>query len=244
MTIDLKCVFAYMRISSKGQEVGDGLDRQQAMIDRWAQLHQVRVEHPFVDVYTGSKDYAARPGLAELMERLVEGGHGAGTVVVVERPDRLARDLIVGELILTDFRDLGVKVVSAEGDFDLTADDDPTRVLVRQIMAAIAQYDKTSIVQKLRRARERKRLRGERCEGAKPLGHYPVDGPVLAFIMRLGAQGRSAWEIADLLNCHNRDNPPACRMPPRKGRQWWSSAVRKILERQKSGQGVPTLQLA
>ena len=47
---------------------------------------------------------------------------------------------------------------------------DPTRTLLRQIVGAVAQYDKASIVSKLRVARQRQREEHGRCEGAKPYG--------------------------------------------------------------------------
>ena len=44
---------------------------------------------------------------------------------------------------------------------------------MRQIFGAIAEYEKTMIVIKLRGARQRKKARTGRCEGRKPYGHYP-----------------------------------------------------------------------
>lgn len=49
-------------------------------------------------------------------------------------------------------------------------DDDPTRTLIRQVLGAIAQFEKSVIVLKLRAARERVRKSKGRCEGRKPFG--------------------------------------------------------------------------
>ena len=51
--------------------------------------------------------------------------------------------------------------------------DDPSRKLMRQIFGAIAEYEKTMIVLKLRGARQRARARDVRCEGAKPFSALP-----------------------------------------------------------------------
>jgi hypothetical protein len=52
-------------------------------------------------------------------------------VVIVERADRLARDLLVGEGLPNQFRKLGVQVVARDSDTSLTAgDDDRTRALI------------------------------------------------------------------------------------------------------------------
>ena len=67
-------------------------------------------------------------------------------LVLVERADRLARDLMVGEVLLAEFRKLGVTVIAADSGTDLTAgDDDPTRVLIRQVLGAMAQFEQSGI---------------------------------------------------------------------------------------------------
>jgi DNA invertase Pin-like site-specific DNA recombinase len=82
---------------------------------------------------------------SELMTAL----HSNGVrTVIVERLDRLAREPIVQEAIVADLRKNGFELVSvAEPDLMAT---DPTRILVRQRMAAVAQYEKSQIVLKLR----------------------------------------------------------------------------------------------
>jgi DNA invertase Pin-like site-specific DNA recombinase len=52
---------------------------------------------------------------------------------------------------------------------DFFTEDTPTAVLVRQVLGAIAQFEKASSVAKLAAARKRKREREGRCEGRKPL---------------------------------------------------------------------------
>jgi DNA invertase Pin-like site-specific DNA recombinase len=82
----------------------------------------------------------SRPALLELQETVKETG---GTVII-EKLDRLARDLMVSESILVDFQRKGVTVVSvAEPDL---CSSEPTRILMRQMMSAFAQYEKSMIV--------------------------------------------------------------------------------------------------
>lgn len=107
-------------------------------------------------------------------------------LVLVERADRLARDLMVSEVLLTEFRKLDVQVIAADSATDLTAgDDDPTRVLIRQVLGAVAQFEKSVIVAKLRAARIRKRKATGRCEGRKPYGSRPGEAEVVEMIRRL-----------------------------------------------------------
>ena len=84
---------------------------------------------------SGTKELDDREGLSELLARIRSNGV---RVVIVERADRLARDLLVGEVILNQFRELGVRVIAADGGTELTAgDDDPTRVVIRQVLGAV-----------------------------------------------------------------------------------------------------------
>src|SRR5215469_1471148 len=93
------------------------------------------------------------------------------------RLDRLARDLMVQEHIVADCQRRGITLLStAEPDLCST---DPTRILMRQILGAVAAYDKAMVVLKLRGARERKRAATGRCEGAKPYGELPGEREVL-----------------------------------------------------------------
>src|SRR5207249_10900645 len=101
-------------------------------------------------------------------------------VVLVENATRIARDLMVSEIILAEFRKLGVKVICVDGGVDLTiGNDDPTGKLVRQILAAVSEWEKCLIVQKLRASRLRMRRAGQRCEGRKPYGETADEQAVI-----------------------------------------------------------------
>ena len=63
---------------------------------------------------------------------------------------------------------------------DLTASDDPTRKMMRQIAGAFAEYEKARLVSKLRHARERVRQEKGKCEGRKPHGELRPDAVALA----------------------------------------------------------------
>jgi DNA invertase Pin-like site-specific DNA recombinase len=88
---------------------------------------RIKVADEFRDEgVSGTKDLDDREGLGDLMARVRSNGV---RLVLVERADRLARDLMVSEVLLTEFRKLDVQVIAADSGTDLTAgDDDPTRV--------------------------------------------------------------------------------------------------------------------
>ena len=120
-------------------------------------------------------------------------------------------------------------MIAADSGTDLTVgDDDPTRVLIRQVLGAVAQWDKSVIVQKLRAARERKRRDTGRCEGVKPFGAFDGEGKVIRRIRELrkkprGRRRQSYQQIADELNAKG--------VPTRSGRPWNRGTVHKIVGR-------------
>lgn len=80
---------------------------------------------------------------------------------------------------------------------DLTAgDDDPTRVLIRQVLGAVAQSEKSVIVAKLRAARLRQRRMNGRCEGRKPYGTKPGEAAVLERMRQLARKPRRAKRLS------------------------------------------------
>ena len=164
--------YAYLRVSGQGQLDGDGFERQRKAINDYARLNSIEVVEEFREEGV-SGTLQDRPVLARLLVNLEENGHGIQTIIV-EKVDRLARDLMVQEAIINGLKKKGFHLISAlEGDELLS--DDPTRKLVRQVLGAIAEYDKTMTVLKLKAARERKRQREGKCEGAKSLREINPD---------------------------------------------------------------------
>ena len=219
--------FSYLRVSGKGQVEGDGFDRQRDTIAKRAKAGGFEVVREFVDAgISGTKDMGERPALSELFAAIM--GNGV-RVVLVERADRLARDVMVGEILLGQFREEGVRVIEAESGIDLTADDpdNATATLVRQILSVVAQFEKTSIVAKLRKARARRRAETGRCEGVKPFGTLPGEAGTIERMRQLRrkpigkAKRMSFAKIAAVLQAEG--------FKTRGGRPWAASSVRDIL---------------
>ena len=131
--------FAYLRVSGKGQVEGDGFTRQiEAIPLPTPKAHNVRLAKIYREEgVSGTKDLENRPALGELLDAL----HCEGVkLVLVEKLDRLARDLMVQESILHDISRKGFQLVSvAEPDL---CSDDPSRKLMRQIMGAFSECRK------------------------------------------------------------------------------------------------------
>ena len=158
--------FAYIRVSGRGQLDGDGFPRQREAIQRHADANGIRIVGWFEErAVCGATEWENRPAWSDMVQQL----NGVRTILI-ERLDRLARELFIQEYILRDLKQRGVVLISAaEPDLD----SDPGRVLFRQMMGAIAQYDRTMVVLKLRAARKRIRADKGHCEGRKPYGVRP-----------------------------------------------------------------------
>ena len=126
---DMKRAFGYVRVSSASQAADDrdGIPRQKETIRRWATANGVRIVEWFTDAYSGAKELEDRTQFQRMLLAL----HGDSVkLVVIEKLDRLARDLMLQESIVADFQRNGFELVSAmEPDLCST---DPTRVMVRR----------------------------------------------------------------------------------------------------------------
>jgi len=216
-----KKAYGYIRVSGKGQVKGDGFTRQEKAIRDYAEEHGVQLVKIFREKGV-SGTLADRPALAELIVDLEENGHGIKTVIV-ERLDRLARDLMIQETIIQDLREIEVDLISVSEGADLL-DDDPTRKLVRQILGAISEYEKSLLVQKLRAARQRKRAKVGKCEGRK--SYKDIAPETIDQIRSLrrkpkGEQRKTYKEIAEILNLRG--------VPTLNGQPWTHQTVRHAL---------------
>lgn len=212
-------VFAYLRVSGKSQVTGDGFRRQFIAIRKFCQANGLRIVRVFKERgVCGETELEDRPALSELFNALEENGI---KTVVIEKLDRLARDLMVQETIIADMQKSKYTLHSTcEPDL---CSKDPSRVLMRQIFGAIAQYEKAMIVLKLRGARQRKKARGERGEGRHAFGEKPGEAEVLERILQCKKAKMNCREIAVHLNNHA--------VPTRMGRPWNGGTVANMLRR-------------
>jgi DNA invertase Pin-like site-specific DNA recombinase len=154
---------AYLRTSSATNVGGDSSQRQRDAIQRYAGANGIEIVGEFYDeAVSGADPVESRPGFSAMLDRIDSNGV---RLVLVEDASRFARAMVAQELGVLAMQKRAVRVITAGGD-DLTACDDPTRVMFRQIAGAFAEYEKARLVAKLRGARDRKSAQlGRRCEG-------------------------------------------------------------------------------
>jgi DNA invertase Pin-like site-specific DNA recombinase len=212
--------FAYLRVSGKGQEAGDGYTRQLGSINHYAAANDIEVVRIFKERgVSGEKELKDRPAFMEMLAAL----HANGVkLILIEKLDRLARNLSVQESILAELKKHGFELTSVE-EPDLLKDD-PYRVMFRQFQGAISQAEKANIVLKLRGARQRMKAKTGRCEGRKPYGATDGEHAVVARMKELRAAGMAFDRIAATLN----GGGVLTRTP---GKRWHGFAVNQILKR-------------
>ena len=174
---------AYLRTSS-ASNVGadkDSDQRQRAAIEAFAKSAGFTLVGEYYDkAVSGPDRIDQRPGFGEMLRRLAANG---AKTIIVESPDRFARDLAVQLAGHDMLKGLGIAIIPASAP-DFFTEDTPTAVLVRQVLGAIAQFEKASAVAKLAAARKRKREREGRCEGRKPLSETRPEVVALARKLR------------------------------------------------------------
>lgn len=210
--------FAYLRVSGRSQIEGDGFTRQLTAIKKYAAANDIKLVRVFREEgVSGCTDWESRPAFSEMMGILLSNGV---RTVLVERLDRVARDLLVQESVIGDFQRKSLKLISVS-EPDLLSDD-PSRVLMRQMLGAFFQYEKTLLVAKLRGARQRIRVNTGRCEGRKPYGSKPGEAAIIEQMKQFRQRGLGVDKIAGELNTAG--------ILPRAGARWYPTSVYRVLK--------------
>jgi DNA invertase Pin-like site-specific DNA recombinase len=221
---------ALLRVSTAGQaRDGYGLEAQEQDIRTWARLNKHRIAYVVRESVPGDTALNKRPALAESMQVLLAGKADG---VVVARLDRLARDLILQEQLIREVDTLGGVLRSAAPAEDAhLLDNDPQRVLIRQILGAIAQYDRAMIRLRLGNGLRMKEAAGGYIGGAPPYGWTARGGQLVPLpaeqqtrqrIKEWRRQGWSYRKIADRLNDEG--------IPTKKGGPWYANTTRRVVE--------------
>ena len=191
-------IVGYIRVSGDSQHGNeqDGAPRQKRAIEAWAKKSKKPVTEWLEDLgISGTLELAQRPALSKLLDSL----HPPG-ILLIEKCDRLARDLIAGELIIRMLAKAGWQVISTETNEDLTASSSPTAILMRQMQGAFAEFDKRNIVARLRAAREQKRKTYGRCEGRKAFADAKTLSRIKVLSRKRDGKKPTLQAIADALN--------------------------------------------
>lgn len=222
---DAKMVIGLIRVSTTEQL--NGPEAQRVELELWCKTHDAEL----VAVYeergvSGGAPLDRRPILMDAIAALRD--HGAGVLLVSKR-DRLARDVVVSAVVEKLVERNGAAVVTANGAGNGNG---PEAQLMRTILDAFAQFERSLIKARTRAALAVKRSRGERLGGHLPYGkELAADGRHLApnqdeqeaarVAREHRAAGRSLRWIARHLESRGIRN--------RGGRRWHAQSIRHLL---------------
>ena len=149
-----KCC-SYYRTSSftNTGEDKDSLKRQKYVVHRFCNSNGYKIEDEFYETLRGDGEILSRPKFMEMMEFC--DANDVKTIVF-ENTTRFSRDLICSETGYVYLKGLGFTLISSESP-ESFVDDTPTSVLIRRVLSCLSDFEKNSIVEKLRGSRLRKR---------------------------------------------------------------------------------------
>ncbi len=180
---------AYIRVSTVKQLDGAGPQQQRNSITEWAVSHGARIDEFAIDSESG--DVEDRTEIMRLKEMAAAGVLG---VLVFDRMDRLARDAYVSETLYRYFVKHGVKVICVQQ----TIEDSPIGNVIRQVIAAIAQFDKAQRLAHLKACRKATVARkGTFSGGRPPLGYTSAGGGLLQIDPITAKLVRRVFELRD-----------------------------------------------
>ena len=185
---------AYIRTSSLSN-VGPDKDshkRQLVAINDFAGVAGYDIAETFSDEgVAGSENIWDRSGFNSLVDYSLKN---RVDVVIVESASRFSRDLITQLVGLDYLKKQGITLIASDNPSAFT-EDTPTATMVQQILGAVSQFEKSSLVAKLAGARKRIRNTTGKCEGKK--GYFESKPSFVKEIISLRQQGLTLQKIAD-----------------------------------------------
>lgn len=219
---------AYLRVSGQSQLEGTGFDRQVESCGKLAIAKGFStVKLFFEEAVTGTKGEEERPAFQAMIAYMLDT---ETKIVLIESLDRLAREYRIQEQLLLYLAAKGLTLYTANTGENITEAimGDPMKKALVQIQGVFAELDKSMIVAKLRKGRERTKAKNGRCEGQKPFGgdltRYPWERDTLTMMRQMREAKIECKTIAAILNVKG------CKT--RMGGQWSPAVVAKILRRE------------
>ena len=178
---------------------------------------------------SGNTPIHKRHGLVECLDKIKSGDK-----FICYSLDRLSRDLMNYLFIEKEIKKNGGELITIrESSF---CGDDPTSVLMRQIVSVYSSYELSLIKMRTKLALETKKLKGEKTGGTRPYGYqvldhgnkktltpYQPEMKVISTMKDWKKSGMTYQKITDQLNNNN--------IPSTTGGTWCLTSVYKIMKR-------------
>ena len=120
----------------------DSFKRQVQACKRCAASMGYKIQKEFWDKgVAGTKNVHERPAFNDMVDFMLQ--HKV-MVILVEEQSRIARDVMVCEVTHKTLAELGFKLVAAATP-DVFTIDSPSHVLIRQLLAAVSEFERSSM---------------------------------------------------------------------------------------------------
>lgn len=221
--------YGYLRVSGQGQVEGHGFGRQLEAIQGYALAQGYEIVKVFQDEGVSGTQGEDRPAFKEMVGEILKNGV---STVVVESLDRLAREYRIQEHLLIYLVSKDISLISANTGENVTQaiQDDPMKKALVQIQGIFSELDKSLLVRKLRKSRERIRAEKGKCEGRKAYGEDDPEEQAVVKRIKLmrrkrkgGLPGMTLQQIADRLNEEG--------VRTKTGKLWQRAQVKGVLDR-------------
>jgi site-specific DNA recombinase len=220
----MKTAIIYTRFSPRpNANECESSEGQEDRCREYCKSHGYNVWNVYDDPCVSGGDLE-RPGLNSAISALQEGN-----VLVVDRCDRLARDMLVNLMIRARVQKAGATIEFADGSpLDVT----PEGELFQNILAAFAQYERAKIRKRTKDGLARKRKNGIAL-GKPPIGYMRVKGrsefvecpeerQVIEWIQKYTGLGMTPEHIEETFKEQGR---------LLRGRQWTARTIRRVIAR-------------
>ncbi len=227
---EIKKVFGYLRVSDVSQVEKGGFDRQLRAIKGFCKDRGYTIESVYQEEgVSGTVDELDRPAFQEMVAAILANGV---KTVIVESLDRLARELRIQEQILMYLVGKNIDLFSANTGENVTeaVRSDPMKKALIQIQGVFAELDKSQLVSKLKRGREKAKKERGKGQGRKHYGETSEQERAImkriTYMRRLsrGQKKRMSFQrIANVLNAEG--------IKTRLGKKWTASGVKHVIDR-------------
>lgn len=224
-------VVGYIRVSTEKQakEYGPEVQRQE-IIDH-CNANKYTLIHIYEDTESGAKE-----SREDIMSLLGDARKNSFRKVIVPKIDRLSRDAMFCLWVEKELRKSNVELFSIAEPFRW---DDPVQKMMLTIIAAFAEYERSSINVRMTAGRKVKAKQGGYAGGGVPLGYKAANGKLLVDrekadtvkeAFRLRGKGLSLRRIADTLNRKGHTTA--------QGKKFSAVQVKRILDNKEFYSGV------
>jgi DNA invertase Pin-like site-specific DNA recombinase len=211
---------AYLRVSTDEQELG--LEAQREAITAWSRYNGINILAWFEDKgISGATELADRPGFTQALT-WIYNNKNAADFLVVQRRDRLARDVLLATMMGRQLEKFDVMITTTEeSPTDLST---PEKTLTNTMLDAMSQYERALISARTKAGLAAKRARGERWSRPRYVDSWR--GVYIREYLRQ-LRRENGWSPEQIVTHMNENGYKTL-----SGKAWKRTNVRKLLTQQ------------